>query len=251
VRIALLAVLLAISCKKAEETPSGTATATSQPAPDAAPPLATAASAPTFCDGKPCPCKAPLRESFGMQVCDLTAALTIQGVPCKAEEVQFHPDGRLRECSIASAVRVGPYRCVSSVRLLPNGALQSCEVSGAYAVGGYELEEKKWSSFRLEIYSDGSLRQGVLAEPRRIGKIACQKDVALYPTGEVYSCDVDEPFTHRGITFEIGTPAMYGKDGTLIGYFPQKDIPALDGGVIGAGNPVCIVDQCNVYPDYK
>jgi hypothetical protein len=260
----LLILAVAAACGKTKPAaPQASATKSDAAAPraaidaapivDAAPPVAIAAPAPTFCDGKPCPCKAGTSTDAKdeWKQCELEKPLVVQGVPCGAGDLRFHADGKLKECSLEAPVDVGPYHCQVGVGILwlhPDGKLKRCNVAGTAKVGDFDLEDKRFGYWDLEIYDDGGLKDGTLAAPRTIGGKPCRRQVTLYRGGAPYSCDLDAPLTEGTLTLPEATPVMWSKDGKVIGYFPQEDMP-YKGGVHKAGEPVCLVKNCNEEPD--
>jgi hypothetical protein len=213
--------------------------------------LPVAKPAPTWCDGKKCPCKEgdeKAKESY--KACELGAKLVVQGVPCGKGRVEFWPDGKLKKCDLEAPVMVGDYECHVGVGILwlhKDGTLKRCHVKGTYKVDGYQLGSR-WGAFDFELYANGKLREGELERPQKIGTHGCAEKIGLYPDGKVYSCKATEPVVvDETLTLPKDTPVLYAADGSLSGFFPQSTI-TYKGEEKKAGWAVCVVASCNTWP---
>jgi len=243
-----LVLVLATAC--GSKDPATTATGSGS-APVAAS-GAVAKPAPTWCDGNKCPCKeGDEKATETSKMCELGAPLVVQGVPCGKGRLEFHPDGKLRACDLASPVTVGSYACrvgVGILRLLPDGSLQRCNVSGEYTIGGYQLGRAS-NAFDLELFDARTLREGELSRPTQVAGHRCKGKLGLYRDGKLYSCDSDEPIVvDDALTLPMGTPVTFAADGSLSGFFPQAEV-TYHGEVKKPGYPVCIVEGCNTWPE--
>lgn len=241
--------------RKKKSTSAASANASTSASPPAATAAASANTKPTaftpLCGATPCPCKAgtsnEAKETYDR--CELEAQLTVQGVPCGPGRLLFHPDGRLAQCEIAGAATIGSIKCSNAgfgfFQLHENGTVKQCTAEGPTKVGDFELAA---GAFRIQIFEDGTLRQGTLAAPRDLFGVKCTGDVVFYRGGRPYSCRIDEPVELGGHKLEKNTPVMLAKDGSLLGFFPQSDV-TIDGKLRQAGYAYCIVKDCNTHPD--
>jgi hypothetical protein len=216
--------------------------------------LPVAKPAPTWCDGKKCPCKeGDEKATESYKSCELSTDLVVQGIPCSKARIEFWPDGKLKKCDLKSPVKVGEYEChvgVGIMYLHKDGKLKRCHVEGEYKVDGYVVSGVRFGRFDFETYANGKLREGELKAASKFGKQSCQAGkVGLYPDGKVYSCDTAEPIkVDDELTLPAGTPVVFGADGALTGFFPQNTVK-YKGEEKKAGWAVCIVKDCNTWPN--
>lgn len=199
-----------------------------------------------YCGDAPCPCKEGterknFRDETKLMGCELSAATTIQSIPCATKEVRFADNGRLIECRLAEAFEISGISCKeSTIRFHANGYLDQCWFDGQQKIANLDCQHSAIffddGTFRrcqlasdhtfgdLQVPAgdwawlneDGGLRRWEMSGERTVGDLQCSGSMNFFhDNGQLAKCDLTKAASVGGQSFAAGDSVCFDEGGAV------------------------------------
>jgi len=154
-------------------------------------------------------------RGFGtIRVCYLKQPLEIQSWPCKRGKIRYYDDGRLLSFKLERdhLLQGDSIPRGSGFTLFRSGNPKFLRLSKPARIQGHQVAGGSFFSSRLTTYyGDGSLKSFHPAGNISVEGITCseQRDIELYPDGQIMVCRLNEDYSLHGDIFPAGSMLLF------------------------------------------